>query len=102
MHIADTVLLESKKLEGKTISKSIWEPFENGHISRLQETSVSGWDDFHDPLGPESTAVSRWRISLSSAEGLSPNQLLYIHLLTSGSLEHETLQIRINLSRLQN
>lgn len=63
---------------------------------------VSGWDHFNDPLCPESTAVSSWRISLSSAEGFSPNQLLYVQLLTSDSLEHETFQIRINLTGLQN
>lgn len=63
---------------------------------------VSEWDNFNDPLGPESTAVSRWRISLSSAEGLLPNLLLYVQLLTSDSLEHETFQIRISLTHLQN
>lgn len=69
MHIADTVLPESKKLEGKEkISNSIWEAFENGRFSRLQEMPVSGWDHFNDPLSPENAAVSRWRISLSSAE----------------------------------
>lgn len=97
-----TVLPESKKLEGKKISNSIWEPFENGHFSRLQEMPISRWDHFNDPLGPESTAVSSWRISLSSAEGLSANLLLYVQLLTSDSLEHGTFQIRINLTHLQN
>lgn len=90
------------EIRGVKISNSIWEPFEDGCFSRLQEMPVSGWDHFNDPLSPESSAVSSWRISLSSAEGLSPNLLLYVQLLTSDSLECGTFQIRINLTHLQN